>query len=397
MKKTLLIVTHHPLPEASGSSMRTMHFVRFFAKLGPVDLAYSFGQPPQDGQESPFRSEIRIDFREEERFARRFVNGVVRRRPMPVYSYTEETIDRLRALFRAESYDYVLVRSVYPSGALFDLPKEARPRTIFDLDDSLSDSLYEHFLTGVSGPRRWLLDLNRVLLRRHEARSAARAGVCLICNLSDTEKMTTSSGHPPVLVPNVFSPTRSRASTSATLGFENPDELLFVGTLSYRPNEEGLRWFMASILPRFLLEYPEATLTVVGRSPSSDLAALCDATPGVKLHADVDDVLAYYSRCRAVVVPLRAGGGTRVKILESVFAERPVIATSVGADGLEFRDGRELLLFETAEQFVEAYGRLSSKPIYDGLVDSARLVFDERYSPDVFDGIMTSVLSRMDR
>ena len=86
-----------------------------------------------------------------------------------------------------------------------------------------------------------------------------------------------------------------------------------------------------------------------------------------------------------------------MKILESVFAERPVIATPVGADGLEFRDGRELLLFETAEQFVEAYGRLSSKPIYDGLVDSARLVFDEKYSPGVFDGIMTSLLSRMDR
>ena len=287
MKKTLLIVTHHPLPETSGSSMRTMHFVRFFAKLGPVDLAYSFGRPPEDGRESPFRSEIRIDFREEESFSRRFLNGIVRRRPMPVYCYTEKTVDRLRALFRAESHDYVLIRSVYPSGALFDLPKEARARTIFDLDDSLSDSLYEHFLIGVSGPRRWLLDKNRVLLRRHEARSAAGARVCLICNLSDIEKMTTSSGRLPVLVPNVFSPTRSRPSTGATVGFENVDEVLFVGTLSYRPNEEGLRWFIASVLPRFLLEYPEATLTVVGRSPSSDLVALCDATPGVNLHADV--------------------------------------------------------------------------------------------------------------
>lgn len=395
MKKTLVITTHHPLPETTGANMRTMHFVRFFRQLGQVDLVYTFGSGSSASGESPFRSESQIGLRANSGFAQRFIEGVLRGRPVPVYSYHGQARDLLVRLIHDQAYDYVLIRSAYASGVLFDLPKAVLSRSILDLDDSISDSLYEQFLADVHGARRLLLLFNRLLVRAHEERSARASAVCLICNEKDRARLTNSLGSGPVLVPNVFSPPGPHPTVRSLDGFPRGNRLLFVGTLSYAPNEEGLRWFLADVFGPFRLRFPDASLTVVGRSPSASLAALCETTSGVELHADVDDVLHFYADSRAVVVPLRSGGGTRVKILESAFAKRPVLSTAVGADGLDFRDGSEVLLFENAEEFIEAYGRLAERSVYQGLVSAAESMLVAKYSPAVFDETMTAALARI--
>ena len=395
MKKTLVITTHHPIPETTGANMRTMHFVRFFAQLGSVDLAYTFPSGSSPEVASPFRSEVRLALRDGSGFAQQFMGGLLRRRPIPIYSYTAQSSDYLAQLVAREDYDYILVRSAYASGALFDLSPNVRARAILDLDDSVSDSLYEPFLTDVSGLRRMLLRLNRAVVRRHERSAAAAAAACLICNEKDRPRLTVGRGRPPVLVPNVFTPAVSERPACEDGGFFAEDRLLFVGTLSYAPNEAGLRWFLATVFGPFRRSFPGAALTVIGRSPSTELEILCRATDGVDLHADVDDVFGFYAASRAVVVPLLSGGGTRVKILESMFARRPVLSTAVGADGLDLRNGVEVLLFEDAAQFIEAYSQLRSESVYDALVTSAQSVLQEKYSVGVFDATMSSVLTRI--
>ena len=84
-----------------------------------------------------------------------------------------------------------------------------------------------------------------------------------------------------------------------------------------------------------------------------------------------------------------------MKILESAFARRPVLSTAVGADGLDFRDGTEVLLFEDAAQFIAAYVRLVDESVYDALIESAQLTLQEKYHADVFDTTMLSVLARL--
>lgn len=131
---------------------------------------------------------------------------------------------------------------------------------------------------------------------------------------------------------------------------EAPNDLLFIGTLGYPPNADAVRWMVREILPRVRRAVAAARLVVVGRGPGEDLRAM--AASGVfELHADVPDILPYYRRCCASLVPLRAGGGTRLKILEAMALARPVVSTSVGCEGLETVHGQHLWIGDTPEEF----------------------------------------------
>jgi glycosyltransferase involved in cell wall biosynthesis len=168
--------------------------------------------------------------------------------------------------------------------------------------------------------------------------------------------------------------------------------LLFVGTLNYLPNIEGLRWFIQTIFRRFKTHVPDAKLVVVGHAPSDQIKTLCASEPAVELHPDVPDVRTYYEQCRVVVVPLLTGGGTRIKILEAALAKRPVLSTPVGAEGLDLEDGRDLQLFEGAEDFCAKYRELDDPYVYQSLVARACKTVQSKYSRMKFEESMQKVL-----
>ena len=99
---------------------------------------------------------------------------------------------------------------------------------------------------------------------------------------------------------------------------------------------------------------PDATLSLVGRRPPEWLRAKVANTPGVRVHADVPDVRPFLATAGMLVVPLRIGGGSRLKILEALATETPVVSTRVGAEGLQLRSGRDLIVTETVESLVSA-------------------------------------------
>ncbi len=101
-------------------------------------------------------------------------------------------------------------------------------------------------------------------------------------------------------------------------------------------------------------EVPHATAVLVGRRPPEWLRELAAATPGAELHADVPDVRPFLARCGFLTVPLRIGGGSRLKILEALAAGTPVVSTRVGAEGLELAPARDLLVADTPDEMVAA-------------------------------------------
>ena len=147
-------------------------------------------------------------------------------------------------------------------------------------------------------------------------------------------------------------------------GKEPPDanNLVFTGSMDWLPNEDAIRYFTEQIFPRVKQAVPAATLTVVGRNPYPSLVELSERDPSVTVTGRVDDVRPYMERAAAYVIPLRIGGGTRLKVYEAMAMEKPIVSTSVGAEGLPVQNGTELLFADTPEAFADAVVRVLKNP-----------------------------------
>ena len=132
-----------------------------------------------------------------------------------------------------------------------------------------------------------------------------------------------------------------------------PDRLLFLGSLDWRPNLDGVRLLLERVFPAVRAALPSARLSVVGRRPPEWLRQAA-AAPGVELHADPPDVRPELARCGLMLVPLRVGGGSRLKILEALAMNTPVVSTRVGAEGLDLTPGRHLTVVEDVDDLVGA-------------------------------------------
>jgi glycosyltransferase involved in cell wall biosynthesis len=135
-------------------------------------------------------------------------------------------------------------------------------------------------------------------------------------------------------------------------------QILHLGTMFWPPNIEGVLWFAASVFPLILAQVPEARFVIAGKNPPASVTAL--AAPGSPLHGRVEvtgfvaDPQPLLSASRVFIVPLRAGGGMRVKIVDGWQWGVPIVSTSIGAEGIEVRPDENILLADTAELFAAA-------------------------------------------
>ena len=152
-----------------------------------------------------------------------------------------------------------------------------------------------------------------------------------------------------------FRPSHDRAA--------EPHELLFTGSMDWMPNADAVTHFAEEILPLVQREVPTATLKIVGRRPTAAVRALAARHAAIDVIGTVPDVRPYHERAAVFVVPLRIGGGTRLKIFEAMAMEKAVVSTTVGAEGLDVGDGEHLLLADTPAGFAAAVVRLLRDPV----------------------------------
>ena len=399
--KTLIFSSLYPLPENIGTRMRTMNFVRFFKKMGEVDLVYFHAGDENHSGQGPFRKEYRIEKRdvseENENFPRyRDFKDRLRRlaeqRPWIVSDWPKRAIEELNAVVAGDHYDFVLCRYMQASQPFLRFRGSLRKRVIIDFDDVLSTSIFEADVKraqGIYGGLKW--HLQRRMLLEYQKRCLT-LGAALFCSDEDRKEVTGQAGSANAhLVPNTY-PTGARIRKSDVSDYVNRRTLLFVGALDYEPNIAGLKWFLDDIFPKVKERYQDVSVLVVGRRPPEDLVRTCREHPGVELHPDVPDVGPYYDKCGAVVVPLLSGGGTRIKILEAAMAGRPVLSTPLGAQGLGCVDEVHLMLFTDEGSFLERFKRLDEEGTYRSCVEKMHGVVEERYSPAAFDRAMEDVV-----
>jgi len=208
--------------------------------------------------------------------------------------------------------------------------------------------------------RRAYMRLQWRRMLQHEARECRRFAHVIAVSANDAdvirrEYAAASVGCVPTGVDlEYFTPARTRP--------RNSRELVFVGSLDWMPNDDGIRWFAAEVFPRVQQRIDDVRLVVVGRSPPPRLRRLASRNRAIEVTGTVDDVRPYLGRAALSVVPLRVGGGTRLKIYEAMAMGVPVVATTIGAEGLPLRNGEQILIADTPDEQATAICALLGNP-----------------------------------
>ncbi len=152
----------------------------------------------------------------------------------------------------------------------------------------------------------------------------------------------------------------------------------FIGSMDWKPNVEGVEWFVKEVLPLINNELPDAKLHVAGRNSSSSLTSI--NKPNVKIHGEVDDAIEFMQDAKLMIVPLFSGSGTRVKILEAMALRKSIVTTSIGLEGIEAKNEEHLLVANDSSAFANAIIRLlKNKGLRDQLGVSANEFVKDQY------------------
>jgi glycosyltransferase involved in cell wall biosynthesis len=254
----------------------------------------------------------------------------------------ERTLDRLAAL----AFDVVLIEHADMARFLDRLP-QAVPK-VLDFHDVYS-RMAERALAAAGNDRRSELASEFERTVRFERQSASACALCLACSETDAAAVRNLLLCDRVdVVPNgvdttFFAPSGERPSRGS---------LLFTGTMNYGPNVDAVAYFVHEIWPLLRNRISGLTFEVVGANPTDEVGNL--ASDDVIIHGGVADMRPYYRRAAVVVVPLRQGGGTRLKILEAAASGKAVVSSSLGVEGLNFGAGKDLLVSDSPSGFAHA-------------------------------------------
>jgi glycosyltransferase involved in cell wall biosynthesis len=161
------------------------------------------------------------------------------------------------------------------------------------------------------------------------------------------------------------------------------------------PNIDGIRWFVTEVLPLIRNRRPDCSLAIAGRKPTAEISALTQRDSRIQVTGTVPDVRPYLWGSAVSIVPLRIGGGTRLKIYEAMAAGIPVVSTTIGAEGLDIRDGETIRIGDDARAFADGcVALLEDSAGRARIADNARGMIGERYSWEVAARRFEELLSR---
>lgn len=385
--KTLIISVDYPLPEDKGNRMRTMHFVRCFREYGDVDLMCYMSHVPKQAMITPFRKEYHIELNMEKdgnptNTLKRIRDKLIECNPWIVNNFTASTVKYIHNIILNEDYDIILCRYSVNAYPLLSLPEKYKKRVILDIDDLMSGDLYDAINGEKKGLKRIKTFVDKMVFKRYQMK-CLELGKVLFCSEADRSKMVKYSNATNMyVVPNII-PKQTMPGNYNRDGYDNR-YLLFVGALSYMPNEMGIMWFIREIFEKLPIEFQDIKLLVAGKDPQDKLRELCSQNNKIVLVENPLDVIPYFEKCLAVVVPVLVGGGTRIKILEAGNCYRPVISTSLGAYGLGLKEYENVLYFDNYKSFIKKLLWLKDKTNYMSIVDNLKNTVETKYTEKNF-------------
>ena len=387
--RILIITNIFPYPPISGGALRNYNLLRRVAQHHEVWLA-SILESPTQLEGLSHLSEL----------CQEVLTGLVRRRrkiehlpgllfyaargwPLELkFRYSQELAQKVRQLCSQVDFDIIQIEESRMALYLEELPRKSQSKNIL----TFYDVAFAQTARFVSLDQPALTRLRSVLhsweMRHWEARYTKRFDCAITVSEVDRSLLL---GEDPNLRVEVIPNGVDTRQYQPLLRANQPPAIMFLGNMSYFPCIDAARYLIKEILPHVRRAIPEMEVWIVGADPVPEVRQLeCDY---IHVTGRVPDVSSYYDRSTVSVVPLRAGGGTRLKILEAMALGRPVVSTSIGCEGLDVINGEHLLVADRPEHFSEQIVCLfRDQVLYKKIVTNARRLVENNYDWDSIAG-----------
>lgn len=390
--RILFLSAWYPFPPDNGSKLRIAHLLRGLARRHRVDLLSFAPEPPAEEalREAGTICE-HVELIPEDPFAERAqgaVGSLFSIEPRSIRLRHSEAMASAVRRRAGDGYDLVIASQIHMAPYALELPNV--PRLLEEIELTITREKFQRQPSAALRARHLLTWLK---LRRYLQRLLTQfAGVTVVSEpelaiLQPLLGRGTAAG----VVPNGV----DVAACAADFGPPEPNLLIHPGALSWEANFDAMSYFIGEILPLIHLGRPQARLQVTGRSTPEQIAAL-PTHAGVEFTGFLSDIRPAVARAWAEVVPLRLGGGTRLKVLEALAIGTPLVSTSKGVEGIELLPERDVLVADTPADFAAQTLRLLGSPaLREELAANGRLVaarYDWRVCVQHLDDIIETSL-----
>ena len=396
MRRSILIVAPYlPLPANFGGALRIYNLIRHLAEsrdvclLAPgiksdIEQAFTLGGicdvtlvPASSTSRQPANRSKRLSQVRSLANGKSFLETTYRNPQL------QAALDRILMTRHID-----LIQFEFTESALIEAP--ASIPTVFDAHNVEHDLLARVARGSNSTGKQIFNLLESQKMKRLERRIWDQSTLCLATSHRDAGLIRSISATPVEVIPNgvdldYFSALQEQSSTRHAV--------VFTGAMRHQPNAEGATWYVEQVHPLVQAGHPDTSFMIAGADPPAHVQALTSSS--VTVTGEVDDIRPWLAAANVVAVPLWSGGGTRLKLLEAFAAGKPVVSTSIGAEGLDVIHGEHLLVADTPDKFAAAVIQLiDNRELADRLTSAARARVERHYG---WDAIVRRLVAAHDR
>jgi sugar transferase (PEP-CTERM/EpsH1 system associated) len=377
-------------PLDTGAKLRNYHLARVLSEKADFTLLAFTDAEQSLAELEKFYEQVIAVPRDRGYTLSKIIRGAFGNTPLPVLNYTTDSMKRtLERVLGEQEFDIVQVESIHLMTYLLIIRAASdRPLVICDWHNIESELMSRYSEREPNVLRRSYARKTARLMSEFERRAMHEFDAHIAVSQRDAERLRHLNSDARVFVIEngvdtaYYSDDRDASPPAAARSANalgKPNRIVFVGSMDYHANVDGAVNFARDVWPSLHDRRPELIFTIVGRDPAPEVRELL-AIPGVEVTGTVDDVRPFYREALAAVVPLKVGGGSRLKILEAMAAGVPVVSTTLGAEGLDVHDDVDILIADTNRQLAGGIVSLiESKELRQRLSAAGRALVSERY------------------
>lgn len=384
------------LPVDTGGKIRSYNILRQLVRAHEVTFLSDYSGAPDPvyeadiARELPGARTIRTDSPQPGTLSQYlgYFGGIFRAAPFAVSNFADTAVRRqVTTWLNEKRFDVVVCDFLV---ATINFPRAlATPTVLFQ--HNVESSLWKRRASTESNPlRRIAYKFEAAKMERYERGEVRHFHSIIAVSEHDRRQMLEMGASNITVVPTGVDTQKYQISPPATA---NPPRIVFTGSMDWEPNIDAVNYFCREILPAVRLELPTSLFQIVGRKPPASVKRLaCDY---VQVTGTVPSVSDYLRDATVVVVPLRAGAGTRLKIFEAMAMGKAVISTSIGAEGLDVRHGNDIILVDEPVAFANAIVQLTRDAALRRQYELAAAESAARYDWSNITGVFVDALQRM--